>query len=242
MGSYQVQAKLEHSTFAVEPSLNIYYSTKLSSFTALNVITWRGFENTKYKRIQKLKERVETDKRKEKGEKEERRRRRNNNRRFGVTDDFCGQFAASSTWCNPYLVIFLLPCLLLFFPSNPLVLDLKKIQSVYAEKKTVRTVHSFKNRAVLFFFFFSLLACPPCPLRVGAMSEKRIKRKKEKTPLGFWSPTSLIDISVRHVLDTSTLPKMACRCNLDKTSTLGRQNGTFLDVTIESLHLQRFCK
>ena len=35
VGLYQAQAKLEHSIFAVELSLNIYYSTKLSLFTAL---------------------------------------------------------------------------------------------------------------------------------------------------------------------------------------------------------------
>ena len=38
LGSYQVQAKLEHSTFVVELSLNIHYSTKLSSFTALDAV------------------------------------------------------------------------------------------------------------------------------------------------------------------------------------------------------------
>ena len=49
--------------------------------------------------------------------------------------------------------------------------------------------------------------------RVGAVSEKR---KKKKTPLGHPSPMSLTGISVRHVLDTGTLPKMACQCNLEK--------------------------
>ena len=41
-----------------------------------NIITWRGFGNTNKKGIQKLKERVEPDKRKEKGEKEERRKKK----------------------------------------------------------------------------------------------------------------------------------------------------------------------
>ena len=35
LGSYQAQAKLEHSTFAIEQNLNIHYSTKLGPFTAL---------------------------------------------------------------------------------------------------------------------------------------------------------------------------------------------------------------
>ena len=35
VGLYQAHAKLEHSIFAIEPSLNIHYSTKLGSFTAL---------------------------------------------------------------------------------------------------------------------------------------------------------------------------------------------------------------
>ena len=35
VGLYQAQTKLEHSTFAVDPSLTIHYSTKLGSFTAL---------------------------------------------------------------------------------------------------------------------------------------------------------------------------------------------------------------
>ena len=37
LGLYQTQAKLEHSTFAVEPRLNIHYSTKLDLFTALGL-------------------------------------------------------------------------------------------------------------------------------------------------------------------------------------------------------------
>ena len=49
--------------------------------------------------------------------------------------------------------------------------------------------------------------------RVGAVLEKR---KKKKTPLGHPSPTSLTGISVRHVSDTGTLPKMACQCNLER--------------------------
>ena len=39
MGLYQTQAKLEHSIFAVELSLNVHYSTKFGSFTALDVST-----------------------------------------------------------------------------------------------------------------------------------------------------------------------------------------------------------
>ena len=50
--------------------------------------------------------------------------------------------------------------------------------------------------------------------RVGEAKKK--KRKKKKTPLGHPSPTSLTGISVRHVSDTGTLPKMACQCNLEK--------------------------
>jgi len=45
-------------------------------------------------------------------------------------------------------------------------------------------------------------------------AKKRKKKKKKKTPLGHWSPASLTGINVRHMSDTGTLPKMACRCNL----------------------------
>ena len=45
---------------------------------------------------------------------------------------------------------------------------------------------------------------------VHAVSEKR---KKKNTPLGHRSPASLTGIGVRHVSDTGTLLKMACRCN-----------------------------
>ena len=48
--------------------------------------------------------------------------------------------------------------------------------------------------------------------------------KKKKAPLGHQSPTSLIGISVRHVSDTGTLPKMACRCNLVGTLALGNSS------------------
>ena len=58
----------------------------LKLVSLFNVITWRDLGNTNKKRIQKLKERVEPDKIKEKGEKEERRQARLNH--CGACENF----------------------------------------------------------------------------------------------------------------------------------------------------------
>ena len=60
-----------------------------------------------------------------------------------------------------------------------------------------------------FFFFFHCW----CVHRIGALSKNRKKRKK--TPLRHRSPASRAGIRVRHVSNTGTSPKIACRCNLN---------------------------
>ena len=64
--------------------------------------------------------------------------------------------------------------------------------------------------SVIFFFFFSLLACWS---RVRAVSEKQ-KKKKRETLAGHRNQASRTRTGVRHVSDTDTTPKMACPCNL----------------------------
>ena len=49
----------------------------------------------------------------------------------------------------------------------------------------------------------------PCLRRV-----REAKNKNKKTPLEHQSPASLTSINAQHMLDTNTLPKMACWCNL----------------------------
>ena len=63
----------------------------------------------------------------------------------------------------------------------------------------------------------------PCQSYVG-------EANKKKKPLGHRSPVSLTDIDFRQVSDSGTLPKMACRCNLDdnphnKSSLIARKHG-----------------
>ena len=73
----------------------------------------------------------------------------------------------------------------------------------------------FNFQFVIFFSFFLFFHCWRVGhVRVVLASCRRSEKKKKETLLGHQSSASHTSSGVRHVTNTNTLPKLACRCNL----------------------------
>ena len=81
----------------------------------------------------------------------------------------------------------------------------------------------------------------PCRSCVGQAKKERKKKERKATLLGHRSLVSHMGIGVWHVSDTSTLPKMVCRCNLASNFTNSLVSPQVNDCRLLATQIHQIC-